>query len=176
MMTRAIDWLWRKTDAITTWPSFAGLFLLVIVSVVLFARYGANYPRSSFDGQRCGISASDVQPILQDFEASGQLDRYFAQETQLDLVFPAIYGLCFAIAIVGLRPRTWHWLIAVPYGTALFDYCENVIYITLVRHYRATHQVWPALAVAASVASRLKWAFMLLLIPALVAAAVRRFR
>lgn len=171
-----IDWLWRRIDAITTWPAFVVLLLLFSIFLVLFNRYGAHYPRPSFDGQRFGISPSDVEPILRDFDKAGQLDRYFAQETQLDLLFPAIYGLLFAVAIVGLRPRGWRWLVVIPIATALFDYCENFSFITLVLMYRKTHAVAPALAVVASIFSRLKW---VLIPPALVAplaALIRRYR
>jgi hypothetical protein len=171
-----IDWLWRRTDAVATWWSFAALLALVIVFFVLFGRYGAHYPEKSFDGHRFGVGTADIQRILASFDKAKQLGQYLAQETQLDLVFPAIYGLCFAVLIVLLQPRGWRWLIVVPYATAFFDYCENVCFIALVLHYRAHHDVSPALAAVASIASRLKWTFMLLLLPAVVIAAVRHFR
>jgi len=171
-----VDWLWRRTGAIAAWWSFAALFALVIVFVVLFNRYGAHYPEKSFDGHRYGVGRADIERILPSFDRAKQLDQYLAQETQLDLVFPAIYSLCFAVLIVLLRPRGWRWLIVVPYATAFFDYCEDVCFIALVLHYRAAHDVPPALAIVASIASRLKWAFLLVLTPAVVIAAIRHFR
>jgi hypothetical protein len=175
MMERMIDWLWQTIDAITGWTTFIVLLLLFAVFLVLFNRYGAHYPRPSFDGQKWGIAPSDVEPILHDFRKAGQLDRYFAQETQLDLIFPAVYGLLWAVMIVGLRPRGWRWLIVLPIAMALFDYCENFSYIALVVTYRQSLAVPHALAVTASVFSRLKWTFLPLALIAPLVALVRRY-
>jgi len=173
-MERMVDWLWGKIDAIADWPTFFVLLLFFLVFNALFYLYSANYPRSSFDGQRFGISPSDVEPILRDFHEHKQLDRYLAQETQLDLFFPAVYGLLFAVIIVGIRPRGWHWLAALPIATAFFDYCENFCFIALVVSYRKALAVSPALAVVASIASRLKWTFVILSLAAPIVALVRR--
>src|SRR6266516_4437925 len=142
-----IDWLWTKVEAITNRTTFFGLLLFFFTFSALFNLYSEHYPRSSFDGTTCGISPSDVKPILQELDSAGQLDRYFAQETQLDLAFPAIYGLLFAVAVVGLRPKGWRWLVALPVAMAVFDYCENVSFIALVICYRKVHAVPWALAV-----------------------------
>lgn len=175
-MTRMLDWLWETSERITNWLTFGVLLLLFIVFLVLFQNYAAHYPEKSFDGHRYGVSPTDIQRILKNFDEHRQLDQYLAQETQLDLAFPAIYGLLFAVAIVGIHPKTWHWLVAIPYATALFDYCENAAFIALVLHYRAAHDVPHALAAVASIASRLKWGFVSLSFAALVAALVRRYR
>jgi hypothetical protein len=166
-----LDWLWRKSAALASWRSFGVLWTLTVVFVALFHIYGANYPESSFDGHQYGASAGDIARILQNFDRHQQLDQYLAQETQLDLTFPAVYGLFFAVVIAGLKPR-WRWLVAIPYATALFDYCENTAFIALVLRYRKTHSIPAALATAASVASRLKWIFMGLLLAALAVALV----
>ncbi len=175
-MTRMIDWLWRKTEAIGSWNAFWVLLIYMIVFTVLFQLFGANYPQKTFDGHRSGLHAADIGPILKNFDEHQQLDRYLTQETALDLLCPAIYGLFFAVAIVRIKPKGWHWLVAIPYAAALFDYCENFTFIALVLCYRAGHEVSPALATAASIASHLKWGFLLLLLPALALALVRRYR
>jgi hypothetical protein len=177
MMTAMFDWLWKKTEGIANWNAFWVLLIYMVVFTVLFQFFGANYPEKSFDGHQRGVDAADIGRILKNFDEHQQLDRYLTQETALDLLYPAIYGLFFAVVIVRLKPKGWHWLVAIPYATALFDYCENFTFIALVLCYRAGHAVSPALAAAASVASHLKWLFLLILLPAaLVLAFVRRFR
>ena len=176
-MTPMFDWLWRKTEGIGSWDAFWMLLIYLIVFTVLFQLFGANYPEKTFDGHRSGVQAADIGRILKNFDEHQQLDRYLIQETVLDLFYPAIYGLFFAVTIVRIKPKGWHWLVAIPYAAALFDYCENVTFIALVLCYRAGHAVSPALAAAASVASHLKWLFLLILLPAaLILAAVRHFR
>ena len=174
-MERMVDWIWGKIDAITSWQTFFLLLLFFLVFNALFYLYSANYPRSSFDGHKYGISPSDVEPILHDFHQHNQLGRYLAQETQLDLVFPAIYGMLWAVMIVGLRPRGWHWLVVLPIAAALFDYCENFSFISLVVCYRKTSAVPQTLAIVASVFSRLKWTFIVLSLAAAAVALVRRY-
>ena len=175
-MTRMVDWLWKKTERIATWNAFWVLLIYVIVFTVLFQFFAAGYPEKSFDGHTYGVSPDDISRILKSFDEHQQLDQYLRQETALDLLYPAIYGLFFAVSIVRIRPKGWHWLVVIPYATAFFDYFENISFITLVLCYQACHAVPLGLAVVASVASHLKWAFLLLLIPALVLAFVRRFR
>jgi hypothetical protein len=176
-MTGMFDWLWRKTEGIASWNASGVLLIYMIVFTVLFQFFGANYPEKSFDGRRPGLHAADVGQILKSFDEHQQLDRYLTQETALDLLYPAIYGLFFAVAIVRIKPKGWHWLVAIPYAAALFDYCENFTFIALVLCYRAGHEVTPALAAAASTASHLKWFFLWPLLPAaLVLAFVRRYR
>lgn len=175
-MERMIDWLWNRIDAITTWRTFFFLLLSFLAFNALFYLYSANYPVSSFDGQKYGVGPADIRRILAKFDEAKQLDRYLAQETQLDLAFPAIYGLLWAVMIVGLRPRGWHWLVVLPLAAALFDYCENFTFIALVIGYRKTHAVVQALAVVGSIGSRLKWTFVILSLAAPVVALVRRYR
>ena len=174
-MAGMIENLWSRIEAITTWQTFFVLLLVFLAFNALFYLYSANYPVKSFDGQKYGVSRSDIGHILAKFAEAKQLDRYFAQETQLDLAFPAIYGLLFAVAIVGIRPRGWHWLVVLPLATALFDYCENFTFIALVICYRKTHTVVPALAAIGSIASRLKWSFVIVSLIAPVVAFVRRY-
>ena len=177
MMTRMFDWLWRKTERMASWNAFWVLPIYMIVFTVLFQLFGANYPEKTFDGHRSGLQVAEIGPILKNFDEHQQLDRYLMQETVLDLFYPAIYGLFFAVAIVRIKPKGWHWLIAIPYAAALFDYCENLTFIALVLCYRAGHELSPALAAAASVASHLKRFFLLILLPAALALAfVRRYR
>ena len=175
-MMRMVDRLWRTTERIATRNGFWVLLIYLIVFTVLFQFFGAGYPETSFDGHKYGVCPDDIARILKSFDEHRQLDQYLRQETTLDLLYPAIYGLFFAVVIVRLRPRGWHWLVVVPYAAAVFDYCENVSFITLVHCYQSCHTVPLPLAVVASVFSHLKWAFLLLLIPALLLACVRRFR
>lgn len=175
-MTRMIDWLWQKIAAIAGWPAFVVILAIGIVFNVLFKRYGSHYPEATFDGRACGFRPSEVAAILKKFSDAGQLDRYFAQETQLDLIFPLVYSLLFAVIIVGVGSRLPHWVVAIPFAAALFDYCENFTYIALIVRYRATQTVPPALAVIGAVASRLKWGFVFLSLAAIFAAIVDHSR
>ena len=175
-MTGMIDSLWRKTERIATWNGFWVLLIYVIVFTVLFQFFGIGYPESTFDGHKYGVNPDDIARILRNFDAHQRLEQYLRQETALDLLYPAIYGLFFAVVIVRLRPKGWHGLVLVPYAAAFFDYCENISFITLVLCYQSCHAVPAGLAVVASVFSHLKWACLLLLIPALLLALARRFR
>ena len=166
-MTRMLNWIWGKLDALTNWPAFFVLLLFFLVFSALFNLYGAHYPVDTFDGHKYGVSRADIRDILDKFHKCGQLDQYRAQETQLDLAFPAIYGLLFAVAIAGLWPRGGRWLALLPLATALFDYCENFTFIALAMRYRKTQTTAPALEIIGSTASRLKWSFVIVSLAAL---------
>lgn len=170
-----VDWLWKKSERIGTWNGFWILLIYLVVFTVLFQFFGVGYPCKTFDGQKPGVCPDDIARILRTFDEHQMLDRYLVQETALDLFYPSIYALFFAVAIVRIRPKGWHWLVVIPYAAGFFDYCENVSFIALVRCYQAGHAISPALAVVASAASHLKWAFLTLLIPALVLAVIRRY-
>ena len=177
-MAGMIDWLWMKTAGIASWTTFGVVLVIAIAFNTLFNRYGRHYPKGlkTFDGRMSGFTPSQVEPILKEFHDSGQLDRYLAQETQLDLIYPLVYSLLFAIIIAGAGARLPHWFIVAPYAAALFDYCENFTYIALILRYRAEQHVPFALAVVASVASRLKWGFIFLSLGAALAALSARLR
>ena len=115
-MAGMFDRLWRKTEGIASWNAFWVLLIYLIVFTVLFQLFGANYPEKTFDGHRSGVQAADIGRILKNFDEHQQLDRYLIQETVLDLFYPAIYGLFFAVAIVRIKPKGWHWLVAIPYA------------------------------------------------------------
>ncbi len=170
-----IDWIWERIERIVSWRTFLTLLLFFLVFNALFYLYSAHYPRSSFDGTTCGVNPSDIADILVSFERADQLDRYLAQEWQLDLAFPAVYGLLFAVAVVGLRPRGWRLLVLLPLLAALFDYCENFTFITIVLCWRKTHTLSPGLAMIGSAASHLKWSLILPSFLAPVVALIRRY-
>jgi hypothetical protein len=157
-----IDWLWTRTSSIATWWTFLILLgIFVFFAQVLFAPRVATYlPAQTFDGRAKGWWPSEAEGILKQFKPD-RLDAYQQQESTLDLVFPIIYTLLFAVGIVAAGRTTSlpHWLILAPYIACLADYLENTTYIAMIKAFRLTEKVPYPLAVIGSVASRLKWGF-----------------
>jgi len=149
--------------------TFFVLLAIDLAFTILFNVYGRHYPDPAFDGRVSGFRPSEVEPILRSFSQCRQLDRYLAQVTQLDLIFPLVYSSLAAVLIVILKPRP-RWLAALPFAAAFFDYCENFSYIALVLRYRSGETIPHPLAVFASIVQRLKWGFVFIGIAAIVVA------
>jgi hypothetical protein len=154
-----IESLWNRIAAIANvWTFLALVLLFVGFQVFFFTPLGKHYPPGgTFDGRR-GFPPESASTILGEFALRGQLDNYEKQEYG-DLIFPLVYSLLFAVAIVGLGKSlpVPHALLLLPLFAAIADYTENVCIIRMIRHYRADATVPHTLAVIASGASYTKW-------------------
>ena len=172
-----IDWLWARTSSIATWWNFFILFLIAFLFAhALFApRVAAYLPAQTFDGRAKGWWPSEAESILKEFTKES-LDAYQQQESTIDLVFPIVYTLLFAVGIVAAGRTTSlpHWLILAPYIACLADYLENTTYIAMIKAFRLTASVPYPLAVIGSVASRLKWGFSAITLIVLIVAVIMR--
>ncbi|HET7434341.1 MAG TPA: hypothetical protein VFN10_06460 [Thermoanaerobaculia bacterium] len=139
--------------------------LVLFFTFALFNPQGKKYGgRSTIDGTRWGVSPSQAESILRDFDSHGLLDEYLHQERDFDLLFPIVYSLALASALALLIRATGapHALLALPFIGAAFDYVENLSVIL------ATHrlQAKPPLPLGAlrwtlSIGSRTKWILLI---------------
>lgn len=163
-----IDWVWGQISAFASLGVFAGFFVLSLIFIfVLFPLTGRHYKGiTTLDGNPWGFTVEDAKETLGKMSEQ-QLRVYRMQELLTDLLFPLVYGLGFAVAMVLLAryvgaPR---WLVLLPLAAALADYVENLSVVTMIGRRLAGRELG-AIAGVGSVASRFK--HFLLLITVLV--------
>jgi hypothetical protein len=153
-----VDWIWNRTAAIASPLVFAVLFVVALIFIfVLFPLTNRHWKgKTTFDSDRWGFAPSDAPRILGQF-TNEQLRIYRKQELMTDLLFPIVYGVGFAVAMVLLVNITGapRWLVLLPYGAAIADFFENFSVVCMIdRHLKG--QTPGAFAVVGSIASRLK--------------------
>lgn len=116
---------------------------------------------------------SSIYEKLTLFGADGRLAyRHFLE--RVDFLFPAIYGLFFVTATTAGLARLFptrpalQKLSLLTLGTTLFDWAENVCFLTFLHHYP---QELPELEKLANVFTLAKWLFAVLSIVLLLVAA-----
>lgn len=169
-MAQLADWFWDCTAAISSPVVFLGFFVLALIFMYGFfpltKRHYPNIP--TFDGNPWGFSAGEAPAIIGRFDER-QLRVYRNQERFTDLVFPLVYGIGFAVAMVLLVRITGapKWLVLLPYGAALADYLENFSIIGMIGR-QLQGRPLGAFAHVGSVASRFKHALLALTILLLI--------
>ncbi len=162
------DWVWGQISAFASLGVFAGFFVVSLIFIfVLFPLTKRHYKDiTTLDGNPWGFSVADANATLAQMNDQ-QLRVYRKQELLTDLLFPLVYGLGFAVAMVLLARYTGapRWLVLLPLAAALADYVENLSVVTMIGRRLATRDLGPIASVG-SVASRLK--HFLLLITVLV--------
>ena len=158
------DPIWRLIAPYATLPVFAGFFVLSLIFIfVLFPMTKRYYPPGTvtLDANKWGFTPADAQELLGTKLNADQLRVYRKQELYTDMLFPLVYGLGFAIAMVMLAryvgaPR---WLILLPIIAAIADYIENISVVTMIGR-QLNGQPLGAAASIGSVASRFKHFFL----------------
>lgn len=154
------DQAWRLIAPWATLPVFAGFFVLSLIFIfVLFPMHRKHYPKGTItlDANRWGFTVADAKELLGTRLNADQLRVYRTQELVTDMLFPLVYGLGFAIAMVMLARYTGapRWLIFLPIAAAIADYIENLSVATMIgRQLRG--QELGGVAKIGSVASRFK--------------------
>jgi hypothetical protein len=162
------DWVWGQISAFASLGVFAGFFVLSLIFLfVLFPLTNRHYKSiTTLDANPWGFTVADANATLARMSEQ-QLRVYRMQELLTDLIFPLVYGLGFAVAMVLLvryvgAPR---WLVLLPLAAALADWVENLSVVSMIGRRLAGHELGPIAGIG-SVASRLK--HFLLLITVLV--------
>jgi hypothetical protein len=163
------NWVWGQISAFASLGVFAGFFVLSLIFIfVLFPLTKRHYKDiTTLDGNPWGFTVADANATLGRMTEQ-QLRVYRTQELLTDLLFPLVYGLGFAVAMVLLAryagaPR---WLVFLPLAAALADYVENLSVVSMIGRRLAGRDDLGPMAGVGSVASRLK--HFLLLITVLV--------
>jgi len=163
-----VNWVWGQISAFASLGVFAGFFVVSLIFIfVLFPLTKRHYKDiTTLDGNPWGFTVADANATLARMSEQ-QLRVYRMQELLTDLLFPLVYGLGFAVAMVLLAryvgaPR---WLVLLPLAAALADYVENLSVVVMIGRRLAGRELGPIAGVG-SVASRLK--HFLLLITTLV--------
>jgi hypothetical protein len=163
-----VHWVWGQVSAFASLGVFAGFFALSLIFIfVLFPLTKRHYKDiTTLDGNPWGFTVADANATLARMNEQ-QLRVYRKQELLTDLIFPLVYGLGFAVAMVLLVRYTGapRWLVLLPLAAALADYFENLSVVTMIGRRLAGRELGPMAGVG-SVASRLK--HFLLLITVLV--------
>ena len=154
------DTVWRLIVPYATLPVFAGFFIASLIFIfVFFPMTKRRYPAGTvtLDGNPWGFTPADAEELLGARLNDEQLRTYRKQELYTDMLFPLVYGLGFAIAMVMLARYTGapRWLIFLPLVAALADYIENASVVVMIgRQLRG--QPLGAAASTGAVASRFK--------------------
>src|SRR5688572_7528002 len=153
------DWVWRHIATYASLPVFAGFFVLSLIFIfVLFPLTKRHYKGIvTLDGNPWGFSVADAEQLLGRDMTPDQLRVYRKQELITDMLFPLVYGLGFAIAMVMLAryvgaPR---WLVFLPIAAAIADYIENISVAMMIGR-KLKGQDLGAMASIGSIASRFK--------------------
>lgn len=153
------DWVWRTIAAYATLPVFAGFFVLSLIFIfVLFPLTKRHYKGIvTLDGNPWGFSVADAEQLLGRDMTPDQLRVYRKQELVTDMLFPLVYGIGFAIAMVMLAryvgaPR---WLVFLPLAAALADYIENISVAVMIGRKLNGQDLGPMASIG-SIASRFK--------------------
>ena len=152
------DWVWGQVSAFASFPVFAGFFVLSLLFIfVLFPLTKRHYKSiRTLDADPWGFSVRDADYTL-GLMNEQQLRTYRNQELFTDMLFPLVYGLGFAVAMVLLAryagaPR---WLVLLPLAAALADYVENLSVVSMIGRRLRGAELGPGAGVG-SVASRIK--------------------
>jgi hypothetical protein len=166
-----INWIWGQISAFASLGVFAGFFVLSLIFIYgLFPLTNRYYKDIiTLDRNRWGFTVADANATLAKMNEQ-QLRVYRMQELLTDLIFPLVYGLGFAVAMVLLAryvgaPR---WLVLLPLAAALADYGENLSVVSMIGRRLAGRELGPMAGVG-SVASRLKHFLLLITILVLLA-------
>lgn len=154
------DPIWRLIAPWATLEVFAGFFVLSLIFLfVLFPITKRRYPAGTvtLDANRWGFTVGDAEELLGTKLNADQLRVYRKQELYTDMLFPLVYGLGFAVAMVMLAryvgaPR---WLVLLPLAAAVADYFENISVVVMIGRQLRT-QPLGGIAKVGSVASRFK--------------------
>lgn len=150
-----IERLWSAIARIANGWVFLALLIVYVLCSYGFNRFHDVYKPAQGLDARGFYAPSAVPDILGEFGSN--IGVYLRQESTLDLAFPIVYSLLFSVGIVWLgRKSAPHWLVALPFATALFDYCENACAIAMILRYRKTHDVSMAVAWIASLVTPVK--------------------
>jgi predicted secreted protein len=119
-----VHWVWGQLSAFASLGAFAAFFVLSLIFIfVLFPLTKRHYKDiTTLDGNPWGFTVADANARLARMNEQ-QLRVYRMQELLTDLIFPLVYGLGFAVAMVLLAryvgaPR---WLVLLPLAAALAD-------------------------------------------------------
>ena len=163
-----IDWVWGQISAFASLAVFAGFFVVSLIFIfVLFPLTKRHYKDiMTLDGNPWGFTVADANETLGKMNEQ-QLRVYRTQELLTDLLFPLVYGLGFAVAMLLLArydgaPR---WLVLLPLVAMLADWLENLSVVSMISNRLAGRELGPMAGVG-SAASRIK--HFLLLITVLV--------
>ena len=175
------DWVWGTISGFASLPVFAAFFVVSLIFIfVLFPLTKRAYPKiRTLDADPWGFSVRDADYTLGLMDET-QLHAYRKQEMFTDMLFPAVYGLGFAVAMVLLVRYTGapRWLVMLPIVVMLADYLENVSILSMIGN-RLRGQALGGAASVGSVASRIKHfllaATILVLLGLCVYAVWRRF-
>ncbi|MEO8380346.1 MAG: hypothetical protein ABI779_11835 [Acidobacteriota bacterium] len=162
------NWVWGQISAFASLGVFAGFFVLSLIFIFVLFPLTSRYYKdiTTLDGNAWGFTVANATLARMNEQ---QLRVYRIQELLTDLVFPLVYGLGFAVAMVLLAryvgaPR---WLVLLPLAAALADYVENLSVVLMIGRRLAGRELGPIAGVG-SVASRLKHSLLLITVLVLV--------
>lgn len=164
------------------------LFLFILTGIIYAAMLLITIPKvMDFSG---GMKILDMMPtgynshyVKELFTALGQNGRdvYLYQQLPLDLIFPGISAISFALILafllkkLGKLESKWFYLCYLPFFGGLFDYFENFSIIALLKSYPTIFETLVAFSATFSVLkASFTTIYMLILIILLVILALQK--
>lgn len=131
-------------NRISNWKTFIGLLLLyMLFPAVLFKN--AEEKINALAGKELGpidlTIGYDPQRTLRMVEEYGEEARkyYASVETSIDLAYPVVYALLFAVLLTmiyrRLLGRQVMHINMLPFVAMFFDFLENLTIVSMLRHY-----------------------------------------
>lgn len=150
------DSLYESVNRITSWWMIA---LLVVANIACIA--GFSWRERSFDIQKSpdayqrGYTSKQVHDFLQNIGSNGR-SLYVKTQLTLDVVYPVVYGLLFAmLLVVFFCWETTRCVVLLPVATVVFDLLENFSTVFLAKTFTEEHV--SDFAKVASIFTQAKW-------------------
>lgn len=162
------------------------LFLFVLSLVFKYAFFLAATKRigagteayQTFDVRCGGYTLAEAVGVLNQYGTEGRR-VYRLLESTVDLAFPPVYSLMFAIAIAGgvrVTTATLRPLILIPFVAGLFDYAENISVLMMINRFPSVAGIVPVASFCTRVKCSLLIVSMALTLLSGIALLVARFR
>lgn len=157
-------------DRIANWKSLV-LLLPVYISFPAYWLKNAEITINQLAGEPVGIidltigyNPAQTLQMVADYGPAAR--AYYARtELTLDIIYPLVYSLLFAIILTLLfrnkADKPFWWVTLLPFVILLFDYLENAAIVALLTTYPAQSS---ALAVLCEVAKLGKWLSLVLVV------------
>lgn len=145
--------------------------IVVCVQGFIWRQAALGWPNQVLDAH-LGYTSAEAQRVLAALGAPGR-HLYAATQLTLDVIFPLVYGLFFAVLMVRLYPLEQAGILFTPLLMVVADLAENVLTAMLAWNYTGQTSALAWLAAGCTVA---KWIALVITLAFLLLGGVRGLR
>lgn len=165
--------LYQRIHRLATWSVVALLSVAIVLCVqgFIWRQAALGWSNQVLDA-RLGYTPAEAQQVLAAMGAPGR-HLYATTQLTLDVIFPLVYGLFFAVLMVRLYRLEQAKILFAPLLMVVADLAENVLTTMLAWSY--TGQI-SALAWLAAGCTAVKWIALVITLVLLILGGVRGLR